>query len=270
MKLPDFQNTFAFIIGIILGGAGVLKALHESSLASFHFFHFSISLFELWIATLCFFGSIDRWIRVLLLVFFAAGVAYNAYLIAMGFNDCGCFGSVSINPIFTFAIDILCFAMAWIVPVSQVESSNRSKPMVAALFVAITVTCSLYFVKPGASFAESKALSLLCKIDKGKPFQFANRIAGGRAFMKGHWKLLLFRANCNECVKELDKIERNIEPAMQVAMIEIPPLGSTPIFSTVARYSHLDPKVEWDVETPMWITLVDGLVVDSKCPHKTN
>lgn len=254
-----------FVLGLVLATAGFMKAIQPYDRSTDALFQFPISLFEIWLSVLCMFAGMDRRIRVMLLAFFSVGLIYNLRLAVMGINDCGCFGPLSLKPIHTIAIDAVCLTMAWL---STSEDTVLTRPSLVAIFVAIAIVGPLNFVKFRDINITIRKMSVQCDLESGKPFQFASHIVGGSEFMKGKWKLLFFRSNCPDCVAALEELNssRDSDKQMQIAVVEIPPLGNNPIQSIRARYSYLDPQIEWEISTPMRIGLSDGLVSEIECP----
>ena len=258
------------ILGFVLATAGFLKAIHVQAVSTDAFVQFSISLFEIWLAVLVVFGGMDRRIRIAMLVFFGVGLLHNARLVALGVHDCGCFGHLSMDPIYTAAIDAVCLTIAWFAPTEDTDRTVLTLTSLLALVIAIAIAGPLIFDKSRDGYSTSKRMSLQCDPEIGKPLQFASHIVGGSDFMKGSWQLLFFRSSCPDCVSALNQMNTAVDfdKKSQLAVIEIPPLGRNSIELSLARYSYLDPRIEWEIPTPMRIKLSDGLVVEMECPRR--
>jgi hypothetical protein len=104
----------------------------------------------------------------------------------------------------------------------------------------------------------------------GKKLPILEHIDIGEKLSRGNWLILLYHHDCPDCIKAIAKYEqmaRNLvgnEAFLQIALIELPPYGRTPIGArTACTFARLADTKEWFVSTPAAALISEGKVSSS-------
>lgn len=213
------------------------------------------------------------WLSALLC--FGLFSAITFYKAITGADNCGCFGSVKINPWITLlTIDLPAVIALAIFRPSQLSRNpllflkNILAPLpsisrLATIFsigiIVLAVTsCVLSFNEPEKITTDYEVLEPATWI--GKELPIIDYIDIGHQLKTGNWLLLLYHHDCPDCQKaitELKDIADNLagnEDFLKIALIEVPPYGAN-IINKNCILGQLDNSKEWFVTTPVIILL---------------
>jgi hypothetical protein len=219
-----------------------------------------------------------------------------------GEKSCGCFGAVTVNPLITSAFDMvivgwllmlrhdkvrLCFRHIIDELLAGIQLRKLVLFIVTWLVVAVPVTYTIVsignenFGDVGFEFVGingKKIVTLEPEQWIGKFFPVVEYIDFGTdntkdELAKGHWLVLFYHDGCEKCAKAIDEYKQfandfqagNIET--RLALVVVPPITSKQTQPTNEKmiFLSLNDQINWNVKTPVQITLQDGIVkyVDS-------
>ena len=215
---------------------------------------------------------------------FVAFIVITLYKALMGFESCGCFGVVTVNPWLTVAAIDLPFLLLLLIFRPKGEkllpppwpSAKHFWGVAIPTFILLTaIVPVLIFNKPpdktdkyevvkpeewtGQAPSEKKEWPLLQYIDIAQSLR--SNIA----------VVLLYRADCEDCHEAIPFYYRMAlgmtgETSVRFAFVEIPPYGqeTDDIIpdDTPCLRGKLDSKKEWfNIETPLVVVIMNGSVV---------
>jgi hypothetical protein len=196
-----------------------------------------------------------------------------------GYDSCGCFGRVKVNPWWTFALDAGIVTMLLI---NRREFVER-RPVLAGSrrFVACGVGCVLLSavslvvmartapasLSDGVSTLENRRLVILEAVKWiGREFPLRDALTPPVDLSAGNWTVLIYHHDCPKCQEVLPQYQRLVkeygtsDESGHVLCLEVPPFGERVEYDGPARYARLSDDREWFVETPVEIQLTNGKV----------
>jgi len=200
-----------------------------------------------------------------------------------GAASCGCFGKLSINPWYTLVLDVAAVAaLALCRPALRTPTPIRQWRWRLAGVVALGlligipagVVAALYeparLGDDGRIEGDDQFVVLEPEAWPGKRMGLLRHIDTGEQLAKGRWTVVLYRHDCPHCRKEIGRFERtcrktaNTPGRAGMAMIELPPYahpGKSLLASdTPCLRGKVSDKRKWFVETPVALSLADGVV----------
>jgi len=216
-------------------------------------------------------------------VLFLGFAAFSLYRSLAGYESCGCFGSLRVNPWLTFALDlgvlgILVFSdrHGSHFPIA-VRSGVRAWTFRIACALLAAVVLILIGLRPGASASTDANEPGITVTDSlvvlepeqwiGRPFPLAKELSPAVVLQHGKWILLFFHDDCPQCQEALPQYEalaaelNEREDATRVLLIEVPPFGPGRVERQSLSAVRLSAKRDWFVQTPLELVLQDGKVL---------
>jgi hypothetical protein len=244
-------------------------------------FRAAVILVELGLSAACFGFLPLGGLRTLLILIFTSFAGYAVYMSMTGADSCGCFGPVKLHPAWTVLLDIgvLGFLLfRWPTPENSGGSSSLldqwRRWAIAFLAMVIPAVALLLARQPqviasGEVLADAGGLVILEPESWiGRTLPILEEINIGPQVAQGEWVVLLYHHDCPKCqealplyldrAKQWDAEERQAH----VAVIETPPFAANGSqgFDSVPLQGRLSDEREWFVQTPVEITLEDGVV----------
>lgn len=204
-----------------------------------------------------------------------------------GNASCGCFGRVPVNPWLTAALDLAIVAslLRWRPNVAATTFPVHFREFhlrpIAVLVIWIVVGAPAAFTMgtyTSTTISDVNGIIhdgqiVVLEPDKwiGKQFPLLDYIEIDQKLNEGEWLVVLYHHDCSKCLEVLPMYERLAQrsrydiPAVEIALIEVPPFGSHELSAdTFCRHARLSNSNQWFVAAPVELRLRDGLVVESR------
>ena len=225
---------------------------------------------ELALAVLLLFGLWPRKTLLAAAGMFALFGAFSIYRGWAGYESCGCFGAIKVNPWITAALDgamlILAAWGAWRSPAEPPHESKRLYLAGSAYALAGVLAAADMMAQAPVSAADAGGLVILePETWIGKPFPLATHLAPELSFDEGRWTVLLYHHDCPHCQEAVPQYERLaiIGSDRRVVLIETPPYSVDQSPEGAALRARLSDAREWFVQTPVEIRVDEGTVVSA-------
>jgi len=228
-------------------------------------------------------GWRPRAAREAAIVLFLAFAAFSLYRSLAGYESCGCFGSLRVNPWLTFVLDLGVLGMlafsrrhANELPVAPNSGARAwtygiAWALVAAVMLILIglrpgTTTSTHANEPGITVTDSMVI-LEPEQWIGRAFPLVKELSPAVDLQHGKWILLFFHHDCPQCQEAMPQYEalaaelNEVGDAMRVLLIEVPPFGPGPMERQSISAVRLSDKHDWFVQTPLEVVLGDGKVV---------
>ncbi len=243
-------------------------------------------------------GIAPRLSRLLTIFVFTIFAGVSGFQAWRGAESCGCFGNVSVDPLWVFLMDIGIVQAAFWMPFRRyARSGNKSMSWLAtSCFAAITLLGGAGLI---ASMQHWDALRLtgsdlfqqfggepsggertFYAIDPrqliDRPFDLANHVKEGQQLRTGSWVVMFKRPDCSHCHQIIERFVAqgmsafNAGPTFRVCFVDVvtsrePPLRveHPEIFEsdTPPVETALTSTFRWVVETPLVVYVVNDVVV---------
>jgi hypothetical protein len=287
-----WAKLLACILGAFLIGTAVLKVLSPAEVAAQQAAHelprwivvFAVEA-ELLVGVLLIAGVAPRPTWMAALCLFLAFAAFSLYRAAAGFESCGCFGIVKVNPWATFALDAAIISM--LLRSLPLLSHHRQQTLAASphralmslgCYIPLGGIALLWMTSTGAAVMDGAGISLgndrLVILEPsewpGMPFPLAEHLSPAVNVMHGEWIVLMYHHDCPECQEALPKYEElAVDGSMsrrgeRVLLLELPPFGERrPQSAGSVVHARLSNEREWFVQAPVEICLKNGQVINA-------
>lgn len=252
------------MLGIVLLVAAGLKARQfASSLpllgtgsVSSAWFPIAIVEVELLLGLLLLSGLFQHPAWVVAIIFFVAASFVSLYSIFAGNASCGCFGDIEVSPWFTLLFDL--FAVSLLLLFRPRPQLQQSMSIVRTSIVGLLFLMSpLLFLPLGMD----KIQVLEPQSWIGERLPILGQIDIGARLMTGRWKVVFVHHDCRRCREKIGNLPSPNCRTHQAAVIQIPPYGQIPARSDLVSGS-LSNRYDWFVETPVVLTLNNGIVME--------
>jgi hypothetical protein len=277
------------VSGLLLVGAGLLKAVELATepavtlVTPFGRYFFSVETgVELTLGFLILSGRFRRVLRWFVLFLFIGFTGYSLYIATTGAVSCGCFGTVKMNPWWTFGLDfvvVLGLLISMIIErYLQLKTANELQLAMllrrrysiafvtgtAALMVALHVRYFGSRTTTAAALPTSVGEVVFLEPDQwvGQRLPIADSVS--LDLSEGQWTVMLHRHDCSVCQEMVLQFEQRAENGERLALLEVPPYGNFAQRKESCHYGRLKDDHEWFVQTPVEIHLQDGLVTSAK------
>jgi hypothetical protein len=278
------QAVIPLIVGTLLFASAFLKAWGGSDFRTIRVeFFYAFIIFELTLAAACFVGFQPRRVRLLLFMLFACFAGYATYLLTTDAKSCGCFGAVTVPPVWTLSLDIFVLTLLWKWRPQQDAADKRTiaafgwmKWSVVYATMAMPATIVLLARQPAVLSDEDSLVDMgsIVILEPetwvGQPLPIVSEVDVGHELTTGEWLVVLYHHDCQKCQQATPLYrERAVQLAhagdpRRIALIETPPHAAQ--FSKLNTIPCLEGRLsderEWFVQTPVEITLKEGKVVD--------
>ena len=225
---------------------------------------------ELALAALLLFGLWPRKTLLATAAMFGFFGAFSIYRGWAGYESCGCFGAIKVNPWLTAALDgSMLILAAWAAWRSPAEYSHETKRFYLAggvfAFAGTLAAAGMIAQAPGSTADVGGLVILEPETWVGKPFPLATHLAPERSFDEGRWTVLLYHHDCPHCQEAVPQYERLATDGndRRVVLIETPPYGVAQSPEGAALRARLSDAREWFVQTPVEIRVDEGIVVSA-------
>lgn len=211
---------------------------------------------------------------------FAVVAAAEGY---SGWESCGCFGRLKLNPWIMVAFDLVAVAVLAFAksdaaqPLARTANRIMAYASVAGILMAATglaliqantgqTSDVLGTYNPGGNL-------VVLEPDRwiGESFPLLKHIDIGEQLASGKWLVVLHHHDCSTCREAIPRYEQLARSTARqatsplVALVEMPPYGSSDDQQVLSPSSCLLGKLtdqrEWFATTPLVVTLEDGQVV---------
>ncbi len=278
------------VLGLILLAAAGLKAHQlatgptaEAGLLTSRWFLVAAVESEIVLGLCLLSGVLARTVWLVALGCFAVFACVSFSKGLAGEASCGCFGTVKVNPWYTFALDAAAVAalLRWRPSFSQGSEPSGERPAAVRLaaFASVWLAVGLpigwlagrfeptIVTDEGEILGESQIVVLEPERWLGMRFPLLPHIDIGSRLAEGRWIVLLYHHDCPECRRvfpEYERVARLTRDAgrPQVALVEVPPFRSERDWRAIAgvQRGRLSDAKDWFVQTPTEILLDRGIV----------
>lgn len=209
---------------------------------------------------------------------FALFAGISLYKGLLGYQSCGCFGGLKINPWITFVFDGAMIAALLLARPPQEHAEQSGWRVAYAVLAVLALPALMYVVaarttilrESGQLIGDGAVVILEPDEWPGRVFPLVRHIDIGSKLAEGKWRVVLYHYDCPECRRELPKHEQLARGGERVALIELPPLappGQDPVpRNTACTRGRLSRAKQWFVQTPVSIELADGRVTAVSTP----
>ncbi|HVC96324.1 MAG TPA: MauE/DoxX family redox-associated membrane protein [Pirellulales bacterium] len=241
--------------------------------------------FALWLLR----GLFPRQTRLAAMAYFTGLASVSLYRGLTGALSCGCFGDAPVNPWLVGAMDLAAIAaLAFTRPVAVANRDTVRSPAAARRVGAVAGAALLLAVPAaltegnqvaqmsgdGVIVAGGGAVLLDPVRWVGNRFPLLKQVEIGDDLTTGVWRVVLHRRNCPECERALAYYRQNATrrngPAARsrIALVELPPFTGRPELVDTNQNGLVRGRLgavrDWLVETPVELTLKDGIVIAVK------
>ncbi|MFB3894582.1 MAG: MauE/DoxX family redox-associated membrane protein [Phycisphaerae bacterium] len=277
-----------FISVVVLAAAGLkihqlsTEPLSGTGLLANRWIHLAEADCEIVMAIWLLSGWARRLAWAAALAMFAALSAVTANRFLAGEASCGCFGRLTVPPLFTLVLDLSTIAMLLLLRPKGATwwpSGRWRRPCVAGAVAALALVVSAIpmlrfspakLTAAGAMEGEDPTVLLEPETWVGRPLPIAKHIDIADDVARGDWLVVLVRDGCAGCAALLPQLAakaRNVGPGMvaKIALVHVPPHkeSSEPLFQDgLFLNGRLDESRDWFVQTPTVLRLKDGTVTD--------
>jgi hypothetical protein len=289
IDLAPFRRRLEFVpilVGLVLLVAAVLKTYHmasepvaETSWVTSRWFQISLVEWELLLGLALLTGVMPRMTRLAALASFVVFAVYNVYQISTGEGSCGCFGKISIDPLYTFWLDVaVVLAMGLWDPgfgttLSGLVSSRTAGTLAvfllagagAALVMAGTVTSTLD--KQGRLSGSGRWVIVDPAAWPGQRLPLLSYIDIGDELAKGEWIVVFYRHNCHRCKAAMPRYRHDAEQMIEkrsrarFALVEMSPYGDLGMPTEPCVRGKLSDGKRWLLDSPVELQMKDGIVL---------
>jgi hypothetical protein len=140
--------------------------------------------------------------------------------------------------------------------------------ILGAVAMTLTIGQGPARLQPNAGIEEVNGLVILDPEDWiGQELPIRRYLQTPSEITDGEWTLLLYHHDCPDCQRAIPGYVRQAEQQVsqlgrsQILLVEVPPLGPASDYSPT-EHTHLDEGVEWFVQAPLELTLIDGEVIN--------
>jgi hypothetical protein len=242
-----------------------------------------LSAAELLLGVLLICGVLGREVWISAVGLFLVFWVFALYRAIAGYETCGCFGQVEINPWWMVFLDsaVLAILLRYRSAYLKWPDGNERKAssiLGAGAFgvgQAVTAVLLLAFAMPTAYRAAAtvfgeRPLVFLQPADwVDQQFPLSDHLSPKFDFSDGEWIVLLYHHDCSACVDILPDYEllaRRITEnrrAPNVLIVEVPPLGEAIAPLGHAFRAQLSRDRQWIVQTPVEIRIDNGIVTSA-------
>jgi uncharacterized membrane protein YphA (DoxX/SURF4 family) len=274
-------------VGALLVGAALMKAIYPADVAAlWRSFDLPLALVvvvsqsELAFGCLLLSGWQPRLTRFGAIAMFAVFTTFSLYRALAGYECCGCFGPVKVNPWWTTLLDASIVTALIACPVGRTAptriASNPTRALVIlGAFVAVSWISMFHILRTGGFELNAKGTLLedgglvILKPETwiGKDFALKDYLAPPIDALDGDWIVVLYHHDCPSCQEATPKYEAlagdliSRGATTRVLLIEVPPHGEAGFAErTSARHARLSDQQEWFIQTPVEILLSDSKV----------
>ena len=188
-----------------------------------------------------------------------------------GETSCGCFGRIEVHPMFSLLIDTVCLGSLLAVRNSIPQKSSvrplfREVLVTALLLAPISIPAAVFMLRPVGSFlGESTTIVRSGEVIVLEPSEWVGQklpileyISTNLDLSSGEWLIVLVRHGCPTCEESLPRyLELERTGHVRLFLLEVPPHAQQ-LQSLVE--GRLRDDIEWFVQTPTEIVIVDGVV----------
>lgn len=239
--------------------------------------------FEILLAGLLLSGIWQRWVFGLTLFVFIGFAGVSCYRAVSGFESCGCFGSVKVNPWITFSMDLaVVAALAWRTSkatLSQIKPTQLA--ILGLIYLGVALPCSFRLIAnaerttTGTHSQSGDLVILEPETWAGKPLPILDQISPAVDLKTGDWIVLLYHHDCGKCQESVPLYEQlHAESvasgdAKQILLIEVPNFAASgPQHAGEnqpgdIQHAHLPDDREWFVTAPIEVQIQSGLVTSA-------
>lgn len=276
-----YQKSINILAGGLLIGAVALKALSPSDIGflilNYQIPYWMIILFiqiELLVGVLLVSNTKPVLMRCLAITLFSLFALFSIYRAVSGFESCGCFGAIKVNPWITLGLDLLVISLLISTGRPATENSTQDKkiliPMISYALIGGTTLAIMMINSPQKldtaidfnSFNGTVILEPETWINK--LFPLVNEIEPSVDLTNGDWVVLLYHHDCQKCQESLPRYEGlgdSSIPPKHVLLVEVPPTGNSTFQNTeYVKHVSLKKEVDWFVQAPVEIQLSNGIV----------
>ena len=214
---------------------------------------------------------------------FAAFATFSLVRALYGFESCGCFGTLVVNPWITFSLDVILAIMLFQASRLEVEALGMAARIPVALFtlllVGVPLTVLAFRTSPRMmsdldelGLASSNGVIILEPNEwVGKPLPIQSLLTGTPSqedMMADEWIVVLYHHDCVKCEALIPLYftgSTKETGESKILLVEVPPLGDlswADEFKSRAAYATLPSDRDWFVRTPVEITMQNGEVVN--------
>lgn len=282
------------VLGLVLLAASILKAhelatgtVAEDGLLTSRWFRITLVELELALGLWLFSGSYPKQARLAALVVFAGFCLVSLYQALTGAASCGCFGKLHINPWNTLLFDLLAVSVLWRwnprMAGEHLLGGGRSHSFrivafgLLFLLAGIPAALAMSSYRPALLSAQGEIVGdgpdILLEPETwaGRRFPLLTHIDIGEQLANGKWLVMIYHHDCPRCREAIRRLQTRSNRRQEgVALIELPPYETSP-FTTLSvtgrrwRLGRLSGERQWFVETPVFIELENGWVLEP-CP----
>jgi hypothetical protein len=276
-------------LGLVLLTAAGLKAselatepLTGSGIFTSFWLHTAIVEFETLLGVWMLTGLFQRQARYVAIVCFGIFSCLSLSKGLAGATSCGCFGTVPVNPWYSFTFNIIAIAALchW-TPRSRTMANFGSKRPYLAICLLASLGIGVSSVVLGSVMANGGSTSGQFGGDSTFVILEPETWLGTRFALLGHtdvddhiavgkWVVLLYHHDCMDCRKLIVRYQQragesaNIAENPSLALLELPPYGDISEMPNSAESPFLCGRVtddrKWFVQTPVELSLTDGVV----------
>ena len=233
---------------------------------------------ELVVGLLLVLGRMSRLTWISGLSLFVVFAAFSLYRALAGYESCGCFGPIKVNPWWTLALDagIVSLFVAQRRAFTERRTSLRRTALFAgAVSYFLLGGLSLSFmlasvptlVRNGAAVMGDDAVLILRPTEWiGEVFPLNGAMSPRIDESRDDCIVLLYHHDCAKCQEVLPRYEQlagemaKRGDTAQVLLLEVPPYGMALDHIGLAKRARLSADRKWFVQAPVEIQLRDGMV----------
>jgi hypothetical protein len=292
IDLARFRRRLEFVpilLGLVLIVAAVLKTYQaasepilETEWVSSRNFQLVVVEWEVLLGLLLLTGVVPRAARVAALATFATFAIYNVYQIYSREASCGCFGKLSIDPMYTFWFDV-----AAVVALGLWEPESNGPGILSSRFAGVLAVylaagtgaglgvggmLTSTLDKQGKLSGSGKYVLLEPQLWVGNRLPLLDYIDIGDQLAKGEWIVVFYRYNCPRCKSAMPRYRRNAQHMIQdhsrarFALVEMAPYGDLGMATEPCVRGTLSDSKRWIVQAPIELQMKDGRVLAVEMP----
>jgi hypothetical protein len=209
-----------------------------------------------------------------------------------GDTTCGCFGVIEVNPWYTLILDLSALASAIVFRPNLRTAATIPQPrlrlaVTGALVMAIGIPAGLAaamyrpasLTEEGEIIGDARFVVLEPETWAGKRFPLLSYVDVSDRLASGRWSVVLYHHDCPHCQEKVPEFQRRARQeslrsgASSMAMIELPPYAPAGESLVSPDSGCLTGRVsdvrDWFVETPVILTLDNGIVVAAQAGEGT-